>query len=101
MTPEHFEYLNRESALAWDQILKQPLGHLKLCAAQWARYDTERDQGSTALHERREHLKGKASGYIQEANPQAVLDDYVCRQFVLRVWPNGIVRLERRVKERA
>ncbi len=102
MTPEAFDYLQRQSAYSWDQTLKLPLGRLKLCAALWARYDSELDQGSVALAERREWLKGKAAGYLREAHAQTVLDDYTCRRFVLRVWPNGGLRkLELRAQEAA
>lgn len=99
---QHLEWLDRESGKAWDREAQGLIGKLLLCDALLARYDAEADQGSTVLAAKRDWLKTRTAELLREADPAAVLNNYITKRLVLRLFNRaGISRLEHRSRERA
>lgn len=95
----HFEWLNRESAKEWDKraLERSSTAKLLLAEALLARYDTELEQGSIMLAEKRQWLKERVGQLILEANDPAALSDLTVRRMVLRLFGDvGLRRLEKR-----
>jgi hypothetical protein len=99
----NFEYMQRESAKAWDRSLQSECGtglvKIRLAEALLSRYDTEQDQGSAILNEKRGWLKTRVVELLRETAPGAVLADYTCWRLVLRLFGDkGLLRLEQRAR---
>lgn len=94
-------YLNKQSAREWDSMLQTPISRLKLAAALLARYDTEEDQGSVMLAEKKSWLRDRIAELLREADAGAVLADFECQRLVLRVFNSpGLNRLRVRAAEK-
>lgn len=94
-----FARANKESERGWGIECKGPLGKLHLAEALLARYDVL-DDGGGNYAERREWLKDRVAGLLREADPGACLQDLTVMRLVIRLWPNGLRRLESRAEER-
>lgn len=100
----NFAYMNRESEKHWDKRLSENpiLAKLQMAAALLARYDTEADQGSVLLDERRTWLKERVAALLRECQNPHVLNDYAVRGLVLRLFnAPGLRRLESRSHQEA
>lgn len=96
----HWEFLNKQSCKEWDKVLQTPLTRLKLASTLLARYDTESDQGSLALAEKKSWLKDRCAELLREADAAQVLADLECWRLVLRLFNSpGINRLHQRAAE--
>lgn len=96
-----WDYLNRQSAKDWDKIVDSPIKRLNLAAAYLARLDTDPDQSSVFLSEKRSALKDAVAGLLREAEAHLVIADLNLIRLVLRLFNlPGLRRLEARAEQR-
>lgn len=98
-----FEYCQRQSAKAWGIAIQGESGtevaKIRLAAALLARYDTDADQDSAFLAEKRMWLKARVAELLRDAEPASILRDYDCKRLVLRLFNDaGLRRLEQRAQ---
>lgn len=96
-----WEYLNRQSVKDWDKIPDSPIKRLNLAAAYLARLDTDPDQGSLMLSEKRSALRDCVAALLREAEARLVLADLNLIRLVIRLFSGpGLRRLEARAEQK-